>query len=511
MAALLFGASAAPPRTNDGPFRLQYHFTPPRNWTNDPNGLVYYQGEYHLFYQFNPFGAKWGHMSWGHAVSPDLVHWSDLPVALAEENGIMIFSGSAVVDEHNSSGLCTARGSDHSCLIAIYTGHTPQRQTQNIAFSNDRGRTWTKYKNNPVIDVGLKDFRDPKVIWYEPSRKWVMTAALPDQHKVRFFQSRDLIHWKALSDFGPAGATGGVWECPDLFELPVAGGTGKRWVLIVNINPGGITGGSGTQYFVGDFDGARFVAELGDAGTRWADYGSDFYAGVSWNDVPRRDGRRVWIGWMSNWAYAKVVPTSPWRSAMTVPRSLTLRRTPDGMRLVQTPVRELEALRRGPTLHFDGGSLAGANAWLAAQRELPPLLDVELGFAVTDSLPFDIRLVTGTTGTDEQVVLHVDPARAELVVDRSRSGHTNFDPKFSLRHAAPLRIVNGDFNVRMLLDASSLEVFAQRGETVLTDLIFPTAGPRRLSLEANGRALRVRAIDIHPLAAPEPGRAAAER
>jgi fructan beta-fructosidase len=289
-----------------------------------------------------------------------------------------------------------------------------------------------------------------------------------------------------------------VWECPDLFPVAVEGG-GTRWVLIVNLNPGGIAGGSGTQYFVGDFDGARFVAERGDAGTRWADYGPDFYAGVSWNDVPRSDGRRVWIGWMSNWAYANAVPTSPWRSAMTVPRALTLRRTPDGLRLVQTPVRELETLRRGPARRFGGGTMADANAWLAAQRDLPALLDVELGFAAADSTPFDIRLVTGT---DEQTVVHIDPARAQIVMDRSRSGKTTFDDKFTLRHSAPLRIVNGVVDVRMLLDASSLELFAQRGETVLTDLIFPTAGPRRLALEASGGAPRVRAIAIHPLAAP---------
>jgi fructan beta-fructosidase len=325
-----------------------------------------------------------------------------------------------------------------------------------------------------------------------------MSVALPNEHVIQFYSSPNLRRWTKVGAFGPSGATGGQWECPDLFPVSVEGG-GTRWVLIVNINPGGITGGSGTQYFVGNFDGARFVAEPGDTATRWADYGSDFYAGVSWNDVPRRDGRRVWIGWMCNWSYAKVVPTSPWRSAMTVPRSLSLRRTPNGMRLVQTPVREIEALRRGPARYFGGGSVASANAWLAAQHDLPPLLDVEMGFAVPDSLRFDIRL---GTGPDEETVLRVDPARAELVLDRSRSGKTTFDEKFTLRQSAPLRVVNGDVDVRMLLDASSIEVFAQRSETVLTDLIFPTAGPRRLSLEANGVGLRVRAMVIHPLVAP---------
>jgi fructan beta-fructosidase len=403
----------------------------------------------------------------------------------------MIFSGSAVVDWKNTSGY----GKDGAPpLVAIYTGHRTGRQDQRIAYSNDRGRTWAKVPT-PVLDLQMKDFRDPKVFWHERTSRWMMVVSLPNEHLVHFYASPDLRQWTKVGAFGPSGATGGAWECPDLFPVAVEGG-GTRWVLIVNLNPGGIAGGSGTQYFVGDFDGSRFVPEASDTRPRWADYGSDFYAGVSWNDVPRSDGRRVWIGWMSNWNYANVVPTSPWRSAMTVPRTLTLRRTPDGMRLVQTPVRELATLRRGAERRFSGGTMAAANAWLNAQRDLPALLDVELTFAAHGSSPFDIRLVTGP---DEQSVVHVDPAAKQIVVDRSRSGQTTFSEKFTLRHAAPLRIVNGAVDVRLLLDASSLEVFAQRGESVFTDLIFPTAGPRRLSLDASGPAPRVRSVVLRSL------------
>ena len=285
-------------------------------------------------------------MSWGHAVSPDLLHWKHLPVALREEDGIMIFSGSVVVDPENTSGLCGRPRAGTSCLVAIYTGHGLGKQTQNLAFSTDRGRTWTKYAGNPVLDLGLKDFRDPKVFWHEPTRRWVMVTVLADQHKVRFFGSPDLKRWEALSDFGPAGATGGVWECPDLFPLAVEGAAGEsRWVLDVDINPGGPAGGSGGQYFVGHFDGRTFVNDNPPDTTLWVDYGKDFYATLSFSGIPARDGRRIWMGWMSNWLYANVEPTAPWRGVQSVPRVLSLTRRPEGIRLAQAPVAELRALR----------------------------------------------------------------------------------------------------------------------------------------------------------------------
>ena len=278
--------SAARRRDDRAHLRPRYHFTPPQNFMNDPNGLVFLDGEYHLFYQHNPQGDKWGHMSWGHAVSRDLLHWEHLPLALAEENGIMIFSGSAVADPANTSGLCGTAPA--SCLIAIYTGHTEKRQTQNLAFSHDRGRTWTKYDGNPVIDLSRGDHRDPKVFWYEPTKRWIMVSVLAGARRVRFLSSKDLKHWETLSDFGPEGSTGGAWECPDLFELPVEGEPGSsRWVLDVDLNPGGRVGGSGAQYFVGRFDGQRFVNENPDDLTLWVDYGKDFYASQSYAGIRR--------------------------------------------------------------------------------------------------------------------------------------------------------------------------------------------------------------------------------
>ena len=488
------------------PYRPQFHFTPARNWMNDPNGLVFYDGEFHLFYQYNPFGDRWGHMSWGHAVSPDLVHWQHLPLALAEENGVMVFSGSAVVDWKNSSGFGRE---GRPPLVAIYTGHYTERplQNQQVAYSNDRGRTWTKYAGNPVLDIGQKDFRDPKVFWHEPSERWVMVVAWPQERKVRFYASRDLKSWSHLADFGPAGATEGIWECPDLFPLPVEGAPREtRWVLIVNLNPGGPSGGSGSQYFVGDFDGRQFVLEQGasrsgvpgGAAPLWLDHGPDFYAAVTWSDVPEHDGRRIALGWMSNWEYAQEVPTSPWRSAMTVPRVLTLRRTSEGLRVCQQPVKQLEQLRRGAPRRFAGGTFAAAGAWLARQAGLPPLLDVEVTLSgVTAATPFTLAL---ETGPDERTSISCDPARGRLVVDRTRSGRVGFQPAFAGRHEAPLRLVDGRCRLRLLLDRSSLEVFAQDGETVITELVFPTTATRVLSLSARGAGMPlVGGIELHEL------------
>uniref|UniRef100_A0AAU1ZYG9 GH32 C-terminal domain-containing protein n=1 Tax=Streptomyces sp. NBC_00093 TaxID=2975649 RepID=A0AAU1ZYG9_9ACTN len=242
-------------------YRPQFHFTPEKNWMNDPNGLVYYQGEYHLFYQYNPNGNSWGDMSWGHAVSTDLVHWTELPLALSYDDNEMVFSGSAVVDRDNTTGFGTT---ENPAMVAIYTSHnsTTGIQAQSLAYSTDRGRTWTKYQGSPVLDIGSRDFRDPKVQWYAPTNSWLMTVSMSAEHKVRFYSSKNLKDWTLQSEFGPAGATGGVWECPDLFPLAVDGDETKiKWVLVVNINPGGIAGGSAAQYFVGDFDGTRFTAE----------------------------------------------------------------------------------------------------------------------------------------------------------------------------------------------------------------------------------------------------------
>jgi sucrose-6-phosphate hydrolase SacC (GH32 family)/predicted amidohydrolase YtcJ len=460
------------------PLRPRIHFTPARHFMNDPNGLVFYKGEYHLFYQHNPFGDRWGHMSWGHAVSPDMLRWQHLPVALAEEDGVMIFSGSAVVDRRNTSGLCTPTAGDPSCLVAIYTGHTSTRQTQNLAYSNDRGRTWTKYAKNPVLDLGLKDFRDPKVFWHEATRRWIMVTVLPDQHKVRFFGSPDLKAWTALSDFGPAGATGGVWECPDLFELPIEGAPGEtRWVLDVDINPGGIAGGSAGQYFVGTFDGARFVADEPPTRTRWADYGKDFYASLSFSDMPARDSRRIWMGWISNWQYANDEPTDGWRGAQSIPRVLTLRRSPDGLRIAQSPIGELETLRvqRNPV------AIVGDTA-------LPPSAEIVVQVHRGDWNEAGIRL---SNAAGEEVVVGVAREPLEVFVDRRRSRSTPFHAAYPGRHAGPVAWQDTAITLRILFDRSVVEVFANDGATVVTDRIFPTQPLDRMALFPKGPAGQV--------------------
>ena len=477
------------------PFRPQFHFTPERNWMNDPNGMVFFQGEYHLFYQYNPFGDQWGHMSWGHAVSRDLAHWEHLPLALAEENGVMIFSGSAVVDWKNTSGF----GKDgQPPLVAIYTGHYTAKplQNQHIASSIDRGRTWTKFAGNPVLDIGEKDFRDPKVIWHESTRRWVMAVAWPVQRKVRLYASPNLKEWTHLSDFGPAGSTKGIWECPDLFPVRVeAKPREERWVLIVNVGSGAPAGGSGCQYFVGNFDGTHFKLEVASQPTLWADYSRDFYAAVSWSDVPRRDGRRLWIGWMSNWEYAGAVPTSPWRSAMSLPRELMLRGTAAGHQLIQAPVRELRKLR---DRHYGSRSntVSEANDWLRRKAISGDQLEIDVQFEVRRAGNFGLKVRQSDA---EETVIGCDPGNNRVFLDRTRSGKTDFHPKFSGVYEASLRLRDGRVRLQVFVDTSSVEVFANDGEAALTALVLPSSTSRGLELWATPDGPKVRRMDIWTL------------
>ena len=489
----VYASGQRQPETYRERYRPQYHFTPAVNWMNDPNGMVYSDGEYHLFFQYNPFGNKWGHMSWGHAVSADLVHWTPLPVAIPEANGVMAFSGSAVVDRKNTSGF----GRDGKPpLVAIYTGHRATNQSQYIAYSNDRGRTWTVYDRNPVLDIGRKDFRDPKVFWYEPQQRWIMVLALPDQHKVSFYASPDLRQWTHLSDFGPAGAVGGVWECPDLFELPVDGDPKKtRWVLVVNLNPGFIYGGSGVQYFIGQFDGTRFTAESPADTPLWADYGKDFYAAVSWSGVPPEDGRRLWLGWMNNWQYAQEIPTSPWRSAQSLPRTLALRTTSRGIRLVQQPVRELQQLR-GPRRTLAAQPIAEGATPLARRGIAGTALEIvaELEVGTAAELGLKVR-----TGEHEETVIGIEPRAGQLFVDRTQSGQAGFHHEFSGRHTAPLPVEHGRVRLHVFLDWSSVEIFAANGEVVVTDQIFPAPDSDGVALYARGGTARLVSLEAWPL------------
>ena len=803
-------------------YRPQFHFTPAKNWMNDPNGLVYYKGEYHLFYQHNPFGATWGNISWGHAVSRDLVHWKHLPVAIPDAPDGYIFSGSAVVDHRNTTGFGTRR---NPAMVAIYTqaAHQCCSQAQSIAYSLDRGRTWTKYEGNPVLDIGSGEFRDPKVFWYEPDREWRMVVVKAVERKVAIYRSEDLKSWQHLSDFGPANAVGGVWECPDLFPLKVDGKRHKtKWVMLVSLNPGGIAGGSGMQYFVGDFDGTTFRADNivgeytppagtlfegfegtdfgswtaagdafgsrpapvdapahgvsgfigggfadsfhggdgptgtltsptfeigrsyinflvgggahahvpgttddppppgtvfadfesatsygegwtatgtlagtapaagtigdqqpvtgyegerlvntfldhdlstghitspefqiesdyinllvgggshpypGDAGnpptavnlvvdgqvvrtvtgedaerlnwvawdvrefsgqsaridivdentggwghinvdqitfadapaqrrsnetavnllvngevvrttsgqeserldwanwrvadligrqaqiqlvdrntggwghimadhftfadapaqsvlqrSSWVDYGKDYYAAVTWNDVP--DGRRISIGWMSNWQYAGATPTSPWRSAMSVPRELGLQTIDGRTQLVQQPVRELRSLRTRPSYRQHRRTIPQGSTTLPA-RGKTLAIDADLRLDSAKRAGLKVR-----AGNGQETVIGYDAEAGELYVDRTRSGRSDFNRNFPGVQRAPLAARNGRVHLHVLVDWSSVEVFADRGQTVITDQIFPDATSDGIELFADGGDATLERLKIQPL------------
>ncbi|HWE34960.1 MAG TPA: glycoside hydrolase family 32 protein [Isosphaeraceae bacterium] len=476
--------------------RPRFHFTPPKNFINDPNGLVFFQGEYHLFYQHNPEGDRWGHMSWGHAVSKDLARWEHLPVALREEDGIMIFSGSAVVDEKNTTGLGKP---GEPAMVAIYTGAGKGKQTQNIASSLDRGRSWTKFAGNPVLDIGSNEFRDPKVFRHKPTGRWVMATVLADKRMVRLWGSADLKHWEQLSDFGPAGSTKGVWECPELLEAPVEGTKETRWVLKVDVNDGAPAGGSGGQYFVGNFDGKAFKLDEGRDKTAllWIDFGKDFYASQSWNDAPG-DGRPVWLAWMNNWQYANDIPTSPWRGSMTIPRVVSLRKTPDGLRLVQAPFPGLQSLRRGHH-RLDARPIAAGRTSLDKEGIEGSSLEIIAEFdpGVADAFGLVVR-----HGEKEETIIGIDRRAGTVFIDRTRSGAVGFSPHFPGKHAAPLAVADGrSVQLHVLLDTNSVEVFADGGLVVLTDQVFPRPASRGVSLFAEGGAARLLALDaweLHP-------------
>ena len=468
------------------PHRPQFHFTPPAKWMNDPNGMVFYEGEYHLFYQHYPDSNVWGPMHWGHAVSTDLVHWEHLPIALYPDSLGYIFSGSAVVDWNNTSRL--GQGG-RPPLVAIFTYHNMPAekagrndfQYQGIAYSNDKGRTWTKYAGNPVVpNTGnIRDFRDPKVIWHEDSKQWIMVFAAFDH--VKFWGSKDLKKWEHLSDFGKnRGSHRGVWECPDLFPLQVDDTGETKWVLLLSINPGGPNGGSATQYFVGHFNGKSFT--LDDAfepsvkGEKavWLDYGRDNYAGVTWSDIPKEDGRRLFLGWMSNWDYATVVPTTAWRSAMTLPRTLTLKKTGGDYRLFSQPVRELETLRA--TSHKMGQTeitgtldLTAQLAISAAQMEL--VLDFELPAEATTDFGVELSNSKG-----ERYRVGYDAVKNQFYSNRTKAGQHAFSEKFATAvHTAPRLSTGKTVRFHLFFDVASAELFADGGATVLTDIFFPGA------------------------------------
>ena len=462
---------------------------------NDPNGTVFYKGEYHLFYQYNPEGNVWGHMSWGHAVSADMVHWQNLPVALHEEPGqYMVYSGSAVVDWNNTSGLCkNPDPPDRSCLIAIYSAAYKNRQKQHIAFSNDRGRTWTNYAGNPVADLDAPDFRDPNVFWYAPQHKWVMVAVLADERTLVVLDSPDLKRWTKSSTFGPAGDIAGQWECPGLIELPVEGTSEKKWVLIINRNPGGPAGGTGVRYVIGKFDGATFTSEVPDAPVLWADWGKDFYATNTFNDAPSTGGR-VWIGWFSNWQYANAEPTVLWRGAQSIPRTLILRRYTDGLRLVQRPVRELESLRR-EKFHIVNASVKDVNQKIRETRTNGDVYEFEAEIRPGPVDDIGFRLLRSK---DAETRVGFDAGHREVYVDRTRSGEVSFSRDFPGRHSATLEH-NQSIKLHVFVDRSSVEVFVNDGERVLSERIYPPPGSDGIELYSQGTSGRVVSLTMWEL------------
>ncbi|MDR9852500.1 glycoside hydrolase family 32 protein [Paenibacillus sp. VCA1] len=476
-----------------------YHFSPKENWMNDPNGMVYFKGTYHLFYQHHPFGTTWGPMHWGHAISKDLVTWEELPVALAPDEHGMIFSGSAVVDWNNTTGFF----GDEPGLVAIFTHHVegegsqPPVQYQSIAYSTDEGQTWTKYEGNPVLrHDAVIDFRDPKVFWHESSAQWVMIVACGQS--VCLYRSPNLKEWTLSSEFGEGiGFHGGVWECPDLFPLPVEGTDGQtRWVMLVSIGDHpDFMEGSRTQYFIGDFDGERFIPDVCSRKTiRWVDYGRDNYAGVSWSDIPAEDGRRLFIGWMSNWKYANLTPTDGWRGAMTIVRELRLREIDGEAALVQQPARELEAYRK-PVVSLKSVDAAAAAKQLSGLRMESFEIDALIGLSDSSQgrIAFKVR-----TGTSEETVIGYDAIAKEVYVDRTRSGMADFHPAFAGRHSAVLKDTSGLLKLRIFIDRSSVEVFAGGGQVVLTDLIYPDDTSMGMTVDTE-EGLTINALHIYDL------------
>ncbi|RKR80140.1 levanase [Mucilaginibacter gracilis] len=459
-------------------YRPLYHFTPSLHWMNDPNGLVYYKGTYHLFYQYNPNASVWGTMNWGHATSTDLFNWKDQPVALAPDNSGTIFSGSAVADAANTAGFKTGT---EDPLIAVYTLNGSQQQ-QSIAYSNDGGTSWTKYANNPVLpNAGVPDFRDPKVFWYAAGQKWIMILAVGN--KVQIYSSVNLKSWSLLSEFGAnLGAHGGVWECPDLFQLPVDGTATTKWVMLVSVNPGGPNGGSATQYFTGNFDGTTFTSDSNTV--NWMDYGTDNYATVTYNNIPAADGRRLAIGWMSNWNYAQQVPTTTWRSTMTVPRALSLVSTTAGAVLRSQPVLELSNYKNStPDTTAQGANTAikMLNSKLIGSGSYE--IDFTADLNSTNTLTLSIGNIV------EKIALTYNKASGLLSVDRSKSGHIDFNTQFQQQITCPYIPKTGlptDFQV--LVDKTSIEIFVDHGEKVITTIYFPNYQYTDLKLQGDGNA-----------------------
>ena len=462
--------------------RPAFHFTPPSMWLNDPNGLVYLDGEYHLFYQYHPHSTVWGPMHWGHAISRDLIHWEHLPIALYPDEFGMVFSGSAVVDVQNTAGF------GKNALVAIFTYNKDYRETQNLAYSTDRGRTWTKYAGNPVIPEPdpLGDCRDPKVFWHEDH--WVLLLAAKD--KVLFFSSPNLKDWQLTGEFGNGfGSTEGVWETPDLFLLPV-NASDSRWVLTVGLGKGSHAGGSGTQYFVGEFNGKTFTSENPKETVLWMDYGADFYAPQSWSNEPH--GRRIMLAWMSNWQYALFTPTEPWRGQFSLPREVTLAQTDEGIRLRQQPPAETSSLR-GKNFHWQNVDAVPAENLLREIHGSTFEIDVKFQLAETTQV-FGFRV---RKGSENHTTIGFDARSNEIFIDRTQSGMIDFYEGFAARHTVKMK--SPAARMHIFADRSSVEVFVNDGIVCLSDLIYPSPESLDLEIFTEGDTVHLMSLDVYQL------------
>ena len=472
--------------TNREKFRPLYHHTPVYGWMNDPNGMFYKDGMWHLYFQFNPYGSTWGNLSWGHSTSTDLVHWKYQGAPVMPDAYGMIFSGSCVVDQDNTAGFGAG------AVVGFYTSAKPSpwgdSQSQSLVYSTDGGKTFTKYAGNPVLTSQKRDFRDPKVFWYAPGKHWVMILAAGQEMEI--YSSRNLKEWKYESSFGRnQGAHGGVWECPDLFELPVEGAKEKRWVLICNLNPGAPFGGNAAQYFVGTFNGKKFTNES-PTRTKWMDWGKDHYATVTFSNAP--DGRVVALGWMSNWQYQTVLPTLQYRGANTIARDLSLYRQDGELLLRCAPSPEIEAARTDAR-NFPSFRVSDS-------YEIPSLLEDNTG-------AYEIELELKNSGSEriiltlsnakgEKVHMHYDVARHQFVMERSESGLTDFSADFPAMTVAPAADTD-HIRLRLFVDRSSIEAFGDDGKFVMTNRVFPSEPYNTLTFETWRGSFQVKGMKVY--------------
>lgn len=480
------GLRTAAQTTPTPQWRPAYHFTPPQNWTNDPNGLFYQDGTFHLYYQHNPFENKWGHMSWGHATSRDLVRWQHLPVAIPErvtpDTTTWIFSGCAVVDTANTSGFSI---NGKAPVVAIFTAHLPKqkKECQYLAYSNDNGNTYTLYDHNPIIDLDMADFRDPNVFWYAPTKSWVMTVALVNEHQVRFYGSKDLKHWEKLSDFGPAGYTKNGWECPSLLRLPVAGSKEEKWVLFVSCFQ---DHGPLMQYYTGSFDGKQFHNDNTADKALVVDYGDAFYAAIAWRDAPQRNP--ILLGWIQNGR----PETYPWKGQMSIPQDLSLYQGAEGLRLRHQPaarvVKTLPHYTSGqPLVQYNPASKPVKDTMVTVPGNNGNAYWLTASFAVNAASTAGFNVLENKQD-GRRITVGYDAVKATLFVDCTASEKQNKSPE-NLVMRAPMKPVNGMVQVQILVDRSSLEVFGNNGEQVISTMVYPAAGDTGISWFTTNNAL----------------------